>query len=407
MSPLAPFADDLERARAARNGAAPGGAEPRLVTLDEFADRDEPGATALVGADQESALIPAGGDVMIYGDGGAGKTTLAVDLACHLAAGDTWLGIPVARPVRVLVIENEGPRPHFRAKLHRKRDHWQGSPLGDRIRVVEEPWGKLTLADDAGRELLAAWIREHELDVVVLGPVTRLGMNEAGTLQEVRDFALLLSDVRGRARRPVTFVLIHHENKSGKVSGAWEGAGDTLLHVQGQGHGRTRVYVQKARWSTAHHATTVQLDWTEGEGFEVADAPADRDDNAIADEILEAAHANGGASWRTVEKTVPGKNDRLRAIRDRLLEGGRLIDAGGRSGMRLWHADDPARPTPQEPLCPDGGTPGAHPHSTPGSQPSDDHCAPVPPPYRGTGHRGAGSSPASEDEKATGEDALP
>jgi hypothetical protein len=116
----------------------------RIVTLDEFADFDEPGAAALVGPDSESALIPEGGDVMIYGDGGAGKTTLTIDLACHLGAGDPWLGIPVGRPVRVLILENEGPRPHFRAKLRRKRDHWQGSPLGDRICVLEEPWSKLT-----------------------------------------------------------------------------------------------------------------------------------------------------------------------------------------------------------------------------------------------------------------------
>ena len=37
---------------------------------------------------------------------------------------------------------------------------------------------------------------------------------------------------------------------------------------------------------------------------------------------------------------------KLRAIRDRLLEGGRLVDTGGRGGMCLWHADDPATPLP-------------------------------------------------------------
>ena len=46
---------------------------------------------------------------MVYGDGGAGKTTLCLDLACHLAGGDEWLGIDVAAPLSVLLIENEGP----------------------------------------------------------------------------------------------------------------------------------------------------------------------------------------------------------------------------------------------------------------------------------------------------------
>ena len=43
-------------------------------------------------------MLPEDGDVMIYGDGGASKTTLTIDLGCHLAAGDDWLGIPVPKP---------------------------------------------------------------------------------------------------------------------------------------------------------------------------------------------------------------------------------------------------------------------------------------------------------------------
>ena len=85
----------------------------QVVTLDEFADTDEPGVAAILGT-ENAALIPQGGDVMTYGDGGVGKTTLMLDLGVHVAAGDDWLGIPVAQPRRVLLVENEGPRPLFR-----------------------------------------------------------------------------------------------------------------------------------------------------------------------------------------------------------------------------------------------------------------------------------------------------
>jgi AAA domain len=125
--------DQVERLRQAESGASPAQAsELNIVTLDEFAAVEEPGADALVG-DTNGAVIPESGDVMFYGDGGAGKTTLCIDLACHLAAGDDWLGLPVARTARVLLVENEGPRPLFRVKLKRKRDGWVGSPIGDRV----------------------------------------------------------------------------------------------------------------------------------------------------------------------------------------------------------------------------------------------------------------------------------
>jgi hypothetical protein len=50
-------------------------------------------------------------------------------------------------------------------------------------------------------------------------------MNQAGTLQQVRDYASLLGEVRAASTRRVTFLPAHPENRGGQVSGAWEGAG--------------------------------------------------------------------------------------------------------------------------------------------------------------------------------------
>ena len=75
------------------------------MTAEEFAAIED-GADPLVG-DSDNTLIPEGGDVMVYGDGGAGRDDVVLDLACHLAAGDDWVGFPVPRPVEVLLIENK------------------------------------------------------------------------------------------------------------------------------------------------------------------------------------------------------------------------------------------------------------------------------------------------------------
>lgn len=319
-----------------------------LVTVSEFVNVDEPGAVALLG-DDDNNLVPENGDVMGYGDGGAGKTTLFVDMSMHLAAGDPWLGIRIGRPTRVAIIENEGPRPLFRAKLRRKLQAWRGSPISDRLLLLEEPWAKVSLDKPANRAALAARIAVHELDVVLIGPVTRSGMNEAGTLQHVRDYTNLLAEVREMSGRRVTFVLVHHENRGGQVSGAWEGAVDTLFHVQAQGHGQTRLFVQKARWSAAHHKQKLQLTWTEGEGFEVVEEE-ERDDNTVADEILAFVLEHGGTGWNKVEGAVEGNGSRLRTLRDGLVDGGRLVNAGTSSRMKLWNADDPLRPYVQDGL---------------------------------------------------------
>jgi hypothetical protein len=324
------------------------GVEIHFVPASVFASVDEPGAAALVG-DAENVLIPENGDLMAYGGGGSGKTTLMVDLDVHLAAGDDWLGIPVGRPARVAIVENEGPRPMLRAKLRRKLAAWKGSPIDDRLLLFEEPWGEVSLDSNETLLALAGNVAELELDMVILGPLTRSGMNEAGTLQHVRDYTLRLTAVRRHAGRRVTFALVHHENRGGQPSGAWEGAVDTLFHVQAQGNGQTRLYVQKARWSTKHHKQKLQLAWADGEGFEVIELE-ERDDNIVADELLQYVLDHPGTGWNKVDEAVAGRGDRLRAIRDSLLVGGRLVNHGTPRRMKLWHAVDPALPTDHEPL---------------------------------------------------------
>jgi hypothetical protein len=275
-----------------------------VVTMEEFSAVVEPGADALVGSGDD-ALIPEDGDVMIYGAGGAGKTSLALDLAVHLAAGDSWLRIPVPHPVRVLVIENEGPRPLFRRKLKRKLAGWAGSPLAGRVSVLQEPWAAITLTDPSWQAAVASAVRSGEVDVVIAGPVIRLGMDEAGTLQQVRDFMALINTVRSASGRRVAVILVHHENKGGAVSGAWEGAGDTLLHVEARGPGHTHLFVQKARWSSEHHGTTLDLAWADGEGFTVEDERnyvAEMVAYLEADAAKDATKDRPAPGWRTAKE---------------------------------------------------------------------------------------------------------
>jgi hypothetical protein len=210
------------------------------------------------------------------------------------------------------------------------------------------------LDDPSCREALADVIRAHDMDVVIVGPVTRSGMNEAGTLQEVRDFMALIAAVRELAARHVTFVLVHHENKGGQVSGAWEGAGDTLLHVQGQGHGGTRLFVQKARWSSVYHATALNLVWTDGDGFGVEDK-VELDDQTLAGHIVDVIRKNPGIGWGKVEEATPGVNrQRRRDVRDGLFAAELIVNVVSQDGAdvaldhcperkaaRLFAADDP------------------------------------------------------------------
>lgn len=320
----------------------------RVVEATTFAAVREASAEPLLG-DSENTVLARGGDAAWYGDGGAGKTTLGLDRACHLCAGREWLGLPVPGPVRALWIENEGPRGKFREKLRAKLDAWDGPSLEGRLHVLEHPWSLFTFADEVHRHELVELIRELGIDVVFAGPVQRLGVEGGGTPAQVQAFVGLLALIRGELGRPLAYDLIHHENKSGDVSGAWEGVTDTLVHVQARGHGHTAIVWRKGRWAPELHGRTWKLNWREGERFELDDTPETTDEE-IADKLLELVGVQPGGSWNTYDALLVGKGKRKRSVRDQLLGDGRLANAGTQKSMRLFLPSQVDAPDEELPL---------------------------------------------------------
>lgn len=300
----------------------------RVVTLSEFAEREEATAASVLGSDAEP-LLPLGGMLLMYGDGGAGKTTLTIDAVAHLASGIPWLGIEVPRPVRCLLVENEGPRGRFRRRLAEKRAAWPHGDLAQRVWVLEEPWGALDLRREEQRAELAQVISELELDLVVMGPLVTLGMTGGGTPDEVSAFEALLQDVESSCSQPFAWWIVHHENKQGDVSGAWERVPDCLCHVQSQGPGHTRIYLRKARWADSLHARALDLVWTEGRSF----ARRERPERDLHAEILGLfAEADRWLTAREVASELRSQLAQTRQALTDLVERGELACTVGPPG---------------------------------------------------------------------------
>jgi DnaB-like helicase N terminal domain/AAA domain len=301
----------------------------KIVTLDEFVGVTEDIADPLIGEPGDS-LLPADGLMFVYGDGGAGKTTLSIDALVHLASGTPWLGNHVAKPVTVLIIENEGPRGPFREAFKDKIANWQGSPFRPSTHVLEEPWARFTLDDNDYRTALARQIDERGIDLIIVGPLASLGAKGAGTPDDVTSFSLMLSDLRDQTVRPFALWIVHHENKSGDVSGAWARLPDTLVHVSAQGNGRTRVHWLKVRWSSRLHNTSVYLLWDNG-GFILEEARV----RNLSQEILDSFQQHD--EWRTARETatlISANQDKVREELHQLVIDGKLQHREGPPGRK-------------------------------------------------------------------------
>jgi hypothetical protein len=269
----------------------------RIVPLEEFTSVTEDSAAPLIGEIDDS-LLTASGTLLMYGDGGAGKTTLSIDAMAHLAAGTTWLGNTIPRQLRLLLIENEGPRGPFRRRLHTKIERWDGDPFVANVHVLEEPWTRFTITESSYRHELAQQINTLQSDIIILGPLASLGAKGTGTPDEVNEFNELVNDLRYHAAYPFSLWIVHHENKQGDVSGAWERWPDTLVHVSAQGNGRTRVHWRKVRWSSRLHNTSINLLWGDNASFTIDEARV-RD---LHTELLEAFQNDD--RWRTAREAA-------------------------------------------------------------------------------------------------------
>ncbi len=337
----------------------------RFVPLGEYVAHPKGSPDTLLGAGDD-VLLPVGGLMMPYGDAGAGKTTFDVDAVAHLASGTDWLGIPVARPVKIALIQNEGPAEPWRRKLERKLETWTGEPWRENVLVLDEPHGGFDFRIPEHREAIRE-LRRQGVELIVADPTKWLGAEGGGTPAEVREFVALLKECGLHAGDPaiaLAFWLAHHENKAGEISGAWRADPDTLVHVEGDGQGRTKVTFEKCRWSSSRQGQRMILAWATGEGYEVIETPdrptlsgEDVDAQVLAFVIAEASE-DRRPGMRKVREAVAVRSERVDEGLERLKERGEITDLD-RKG------------------CPHPGTPGTPRYWIPRSHAGSEGVRPV------------------------------
>jgi hypothetical protein len=343
----------------------------RFVPAAEFAaDTAAHPFRALLGEDDDALLVE-GGLHLLFGPEGAAKTTLSLDLAAHLAAWLAWLSYRVPRALRLVLIENEGPPAGLRRKLERKIETWTGPAWAERVLVYRDPWGELRLTDDDSRAALVHACEQHRADLVVAGPLLSLGAPTEGKPGDTQAFVDLLRRDCGLGRW--AYLLVHHWNKGGAISGDWGRHADTLLEAtEGEAPETTRLAIRKQRWGHKPPKPLV-LQWIlDSEGYELFDTTAAKaTDEDYEQRILDYLAEHPWATTDELENDVEGRAAELRRARRRLEEAGRVSSAPsasvGRPGKATrWNLTN--------------------------------HAASHPVPLPGTGQDGPPARPAGEDE---------
>jgi AAA domain len=313
------------------NGSAP---HHEFLTYAEFSSREFPTAEPLLG-EPGRVFLARGSLFMVYGADGCGKSTWSIDGLVHLASGVDWLGIPVPRPVRIAIIENEGPPGLFQQKLRDKVAGWEGPDPTPNLFVYAGPWGEFSFADADARTALCRYCDQHRIDVVSANPTLGLGVGTSGKPDETQQFVDWLCECG--LKRDRAFWLLHHENKSGQISGDWGRHPDAKVFLQRDGNkARTRLDWAKTRWAVLEPKVAM-LEWViECQGYTVTELDTvGASDGELDERIREFLQARPASSTRAVWDAVKGTNARI----SKRLEDGPFDCVRGPRNAKLWFSD--------------------------------------------------------------------
>lgn len=326
------------------------GAERPRVFVDaaEFASNLGEVPPPLLG-NADTIVIPAAGFCLLAGRPGAGKTTFLLDLVCHLAAGipyppadpenpkapEPW---DVPRPLRVALIENEGPLQMFQVKVAEKLEIF-GHQLGTKdsnggcLVIQQWRWGSFSFADEDAMHLARQELDDAQIDLVVGDPLGSFGSAGVGSPEDTRNFVALLRPLGLGTTR--AFLFLHHfreraeksEDELARISGAWGGHLDTLITLSSGHHAdQARLAYPKLRWAKTRSPKPIILGriWNKA-SFE---ALAEEDDASLLDPILaahltltrEAGEGRNGQGWQTATE-IAKATERRRTHVTKALEG--------------------------------------------------------------------------------------
>ncbi|MFJ2544382.1 AAA family ATPase [Microbacterium sp. NPDC087589] len=162
-------------------------------------------------------LVQESGIIVLAGEGGLGKSFLAIDWACRLATGERWFGRKVKHG-KVLYVAGEGVE-FFDDRLTAWEEHHGLRVPDDRLQYVCDGF---TLSDPAAVEHMRQVVAAHGFDLVILDTLSQLA--EVENENDNAQLAAVLRQARAirQARPGCSVLIVHHTNKGerAKVRGA-------------------------------------------------------------------------------------------------------------------------------------------------------------------------------------------
>ena len=193
-----------------------------------------------------SARIPCGDLTILSGNGGSGKTEIAVQLLVYVAAGlADWLGSTIENGA-ALFLSCEEPEPNIRDRIERICKHRDIDPHTINDLHLLFPELDATWLAHVGRDnrltraplmdWLEGWIKQYSPRLVVIDSIAAVFDGDAIARRQVRAFLAMLRKIARETG--VAIMLLDHPSVRGMADGSgtansvdWRNSVRSLLHL--------------------------------------------------------------------------------------------------------------------------------------------------------------------------------
>lgn len=161
-------------------------------------------------------ILSHGGQLLIAGASGVGKSMIRLELAIHLSMGWDWLKYEIPQPRKVAIFQYENTPQEEKYRFKKMLEGLKIENFNGSIRWMDRGL-RPNLSKVGDREKLAGWVKESGAEVIIYDCLTNIHAANENDNVKMREVLDILTDINVHCN--TTAILIHHFGKDQALEG--------------------------------------------------------------------------------------------------------------------------------------------------------------------------------------------
>ena len=212
------------------------------MSLSHLMKMKFPQARGIIGG----GVLNAGGNLILAGEGGIGKSLMTLELSLRLIKGEPFIGLPVARVGGVLFLQSENPPSEIKERTNRMLKGLKYSKAPKEI-YFSRPGLQYNLGKKGDTDKIISEVQRTKAEVLIIDPFIDFHTEDENENTPMRRILKRLNRIKHKAH--VAVILVHHFSKAADRKGQYRLRGastifdwaDTVIELSGKGHGNERT----------------------------------------------------------------------------------------------------------------------------------------------------------------------